>query len=248
MRHVGVLGALPDEVAALVQILEGAAVVERAGRHFHQGVLGDHRITVVHAHVGKVAAAITATVLIEHFGVEELIFTGLAGALADDLSPGDVVVAAGLVQHDLDARPLFPRLEVPLTGVAEFLTDASISGRLEAAALAFQAERGRHLSSEVLGALPATGKVRRGIIATGDLFVSSVAQRDSVREAVPAALCVEMEGAAVAQVAHAFGVPVAILRVISDRADGDAAELLMAALGTFAGAYARGILGPVLRG
>lgn len=248
MAHVGVMGALPDEVSALVELLEKPAVVNRAGRRFHQGRLGANTVTVVHAHVGKVAAAVTATVLVEFFGVDQLVFTGLAGALSEDLAPGDVVVGTGLVQHDLDARPLFPRLEVPLTGVAEFPTHPELSAQLEEAARRFQDRRGSVLPASVLSALPANGQVRRGLIATGDLFVSSTSQRDAVRAAVPDALCVEMEGAAVAQVAHAFGIPVAILRVISDRADGDAAEFLMAALGTFAGAYAREVVGPVLRG
>ena len=128
------------------------------------------------------------------------------------------------------------------------VTDEELSAALAEAASAFQARRSSLLPAEVASALPAAGQVMRGLIATGDVFVSSNEERAAVMEAVPEALCVEMEGASVAQVAHAYGVPVAVVRVISDKADGDAATLLMTALGSFAGAYAGGVVGPVLRG
>jgi adenosylhomocysteine nucleosidase len=156
--------------------------------------------------IGKVAAATTAAVLIERFDVAQIVFTGVAGGLAPVVQVGDVVVADAFLQHDLDASPIFPRYEVPLYGTSQFRTDALLSERLAAAAAA---------------ALPGR-RVHRGLVVSGDRFVSTTQESRALQAALPLALAVEMEGAAIAQVCHDYGVPFAAVRTISDRADDDA--------------------------
>lgn len=179
-----------------------------AGREFWRGHWHGHELVAVLSRVGKVAAATTATALIERFGVQRIVFTGVAGGIAPGVARGDVVVADQFLQHDLDASPIFPRYEVPLYGLSRFATDAALTDRLDAAV--------RH-------ALPGT-RVHRGLIASGDRFVSSATESQALQQALPEALCVEMEGAAIAQVCHDYGVPFAALRTVSDRAD-DAAHV-----------------------
>jgi len=119
---------------------------------------------------------------------------------------GHVVVADRFLQHDLDASPIFPKYEVPLYGTSQFRADAALSDRLAAAAAR---------------ALPGT-PVHRGLIVSGDRFVSTTGESRALQSALPQALAVEMEGAAIAQVCHDYGIPFAAVRTISDRADDEA--------------------------
>jgi len=170
-------------------------------------------VVVVLSRIGKVAAATTATLLLAEFDVDRIVFTGTAGGLGDGVRVGDVVVADALLQHDMDASPLFPRHEVPLYGRDRFAADAAMSNALAAAARAMLDAQGEH------GA-----RVHRGLVVSGDRFISERTENDNLRARLPQALAVEMEGAALAQVCHDFGVPFAVVRTVSDRAD-DSAHL-----------------------
>ena len=128
------MSALPEELGPLRSALTAPTVHHHAGREFITGRLDGCEVVLVLARIGKVAAAITATLLIERFGAEAIIFTGVAGGLHRDVQVGDVVVARELLQHDLDASPLFPRHEVPLTGRSRFAADADVADALAAAA------------------------------------------------------------------------------------------------------------------
>jgi len=131
------------------------------------------------------------------------------------------VVADTLLQHDMDASPLFPRHEVPLYGLSHFAADAALSAQVQAAATSVLA----HLQRAHLDDFGVRDpQLRRGLILSGDRFVSSAGESGLLQASFPDALAVEMEGAAVAQVCHDFGVPFAVLRTISDRAD-DAAHV-----------------------
>jgi adenosylhomocysteine nucleosidase len=163
-------------------------------------------VVAVLSRIGKVAAATTAAVLIDRFQVDRIVFTGVAGGLATGVARGDVVIAGSFLQHDLDASPIFPKWEVPLYGVERFNTDAALTAQLEAA---------------VRSALPGT-RVHRGLVVSGDRFVSTTAESATLQSALPDALAVEMEGAAIAQVCHDFGVPFAAVRTVSHRADDEA--------------------------
>ncbi len=212
MSRIAVVGAMHEEVAAIAPCLEGVRIERRAGRDFQLGRLDGHELVLALSGIGKVAAATTAAVLLDAFGVHALLFTGVAGGLGAGVRVGDIVVARALLQHDMDASPLFPRWEVPLTGRARFDTDATWTTRVAAACRIVAATR-THV---------AQAGVHEGLVLSGDRFVATRAESDALRLLLPDALAVEMEGAAVAQVCHDFGRPFAVVRTISDRADDEA--------------------------
>jgi adenosylhomocysteine nucleosidase len=131
---------------------------------------------------------------------------------------GDVVVADALLQHDMDASPLFPRFELPGLGLDRLWADADMGGLVVQAATEVLGEAHLH------GLVQAAPRVHQGLVISGDVFVDTTAESAALRQALPDALAVEMEGAALAQVCHDFGVPFAVIRTISDRAD-DAAHV-----------------------
>ena len=223
--HIGVIGAMAEEVERLHVHLVAESITERAGRTFRSGALEGQRVTLVQSGIGKVAAALTTATLVRDFDVDAIVFTGIAGALADNLAIGDVVVATDLVQHDLQGPPtMFARGEIPLRGVIELPTDAALSGAARDAALDF-------VTSGLGAVISPDGLVDIGIgrptvhvgqIATGDEFIEHDL-KDVVRLRTPGAICVDMEGAAVAQVCHELGgVPLCVIRAISDLASGTA--------------------------
>jgi len=223
--HIGVIGAMAEEVDRLHVHLAAESITERAGRTFHSGGLAAQRVTLVKSGIGKVAAAITAATLISEFDVDAVVFTGIAGALADDLAIGDVVVATELIQHDLQGPPtMFARGEIPLRGVIELPTDPGLTDAARRAAVDFVTSGlGAVISADGLAGL-GIGRptVHVGQIATGDEFIEHDL-KDVVRSRTPDAVCVDMEGAAVAQVCHEFGgVPLCVIRAISDLASGTA--------------------------
>lgn len=233
---------MPEELAAIVDATHADEVVELGGRRYHRGHLAGEPVVCVVSRIGKVAAATTTAILLERFRPRAVVMTGLAGAVDPRLAIGDVVIADRLMQHDLDARPLFPRHEIPLLGTAELIADAALSDRLAAAAARF-------VPPPEVRALGITApRVWRGLVASGDQFFSSAAAVAALRELVPTAFAVEMEGAAVAQVCFEHGVPFAIARVISDTADHGAAvdftRFLHTACGPYARALVEGIFGP----
>ncbi len=217
---VAIVAAMHEELRALLAQMPDEQRVRVAGRDFWQGHLHGRPVVAVLSRIGKVAAATTATVLIERFGVGAIVFTGVAGGLGQGVNVGDVVVATELLQHDLDASPIFPRYEVPLVGLARFPADPAIGDAL--AAVAQQALRDP-VALVGQAAVDAFGlrapQVHRGLLLSGDRFVSTAAESDALRRDLPDALAVEMEGAAMAQVCHDYGVPFAAVRTISDRAD-----------------------------
>ncbi|MEZ4404126.1 MAG: 5'-methylthioadenosine/adenosylhomocysteine nucleosidase [Kofleriaceae bacterium] len=238
MTTLGVVSAMDEELAAVVAAADVDQVVTIGPRRFHRVARGGHHAILVVSRIGKVAAATTATLLIERFGVDAIVMTGLAGAVASHLEVGDVVVAEALLHHDLDARPLFPRHEVPLLGRARLPTDPGLTARLAAAAAAFVAA----VPAEVRALGVTAPRVHRGLVVSGDQFVASTDAVAALRAAVPEALAVEMEGAAVAQVAWEHGVPVAVARVVSDRADHAASVDFARFLASAPGPYARALV------
>ncbi len=203
---LALVAAMHQELAAVLELLPDERKTVVAGREFWRGHLHGQEVIAVLSRIGKVAAATTATALIEHFGVREIVFTGVAGGLGPGVRVGDVVVADAFLQHDLDASPIFPRHEVPLYGCSRFATDAALTQRL---------------ADAVRRALPGAA-LHRGLIVSGDRFVSTTAEARALQAELPDALAVEMEGAAIAQVCHDYGVAYAAVRTVSDRADDDA--------------------------
>ena len=223
MAVIGIMSAMHEELAAVLAAMPDEQRVQVAGRDFWVGHWQGHSVVAVLSRIGKVAAATTATVLLERFGVDTLVFTGVAGGLGTGVRVGDVVVADGFVQHDMDASPLFPRHEVPLYGRARFEADALLRGQLLLASEQVLANAALHLGAGTLAEFQLHApRVHQGLVISGDRFVSTSAESHALRQALPEALAVEMEGAAVGQVCHDYGVPFAAVRTISDRADDEA--------------------------
>ena len=234
-----ILSALAEEQQGLIELLNQPRRVERAGRVFWQGELHGQPVVLALSRIGKVAAATTATTLIEAFGAQRLVFTGVAGGIGHGVQVGDVVVADEFVQHDMDASPLFPRYQIPLYGRERFACDTVL---VQALLDATQA------GLRVLGR-PAA--VHQGLIASGDRFVSAAEEARLLHAALSAAghppLAVEMEGAAVAQVCHDYGVSFAAMRTISDRADDTAHVDFPKFVSEVASRYALAILDEFLK-
>jgi len=241
---LAILSAMPDEIAAIVESLTDVSTQTRGSRQYHAGNFQGTRIVVVFSGWGKVAAAATTTQLISSYDVTDIVFSGVAGAVQHGLSIGDVVVGTELIQHDLDASPIFPRYEVPLLGKAMLATDAGLRARLRAAAEAF-------LRHDLAVVVPQSSRdwfrissprVVEGVIASGDQFIDSAGEIDDLRERLPKVACVEMEGAAVAQVCDEYSVPFGVVRTISDAADENAPHDFARFARDIAGQYSLGIL------
>lgn len=227
MSRLAIVSAMHEELRAFLQVMPDEAPERVAGRDFWIGHLDGHEVVAVLSGLGKVAAATTATLLMTRFGVDRIVFTGVAGGLGDGVAVGDVVVATDLLQHDMDVSPLFPRYEVPLYGRSRFAADAALSDAVAGAAQQVLTDAVAGVSEMLPRAhLDAFGiaapQVHRGLIVSGDRFVSRREESEALRAALPDALAVEMEGAALAQVCHDFGRPFAVVRTVSDRADDSA--------------------------
>ncbi len=243
--HIGIIGALPEEVDRLHELLVDETISEHVGRRFHSGLLGAQRVTLVQSRIGKVAAAVTAATLIRDYDVDAIIFTGVAGALSDHLRVGDVVIASELIQHDLQGPPeLFARGEIPLLRVIELSTDDALTAAAVAAAHEFvESGFGDIVTQEALAGLGIDRPtVHVGQVATGDEFIHGDLKH-VVRSRTPNAICVDMEGAAVAQVCLEHGgVPLCVIRSISDLASGTASIDFPLFLDTLARHYSAEIL------
>jgi adenosylhomocysteine nucleosidase len=242
---IGLLGAMDEEVVRLREAMEAPERVALGGREYFRGRLFGRDCVLTSSRMGKVAAASTATTLLQRFGAGLVVFTGVAGGAAPEARAGDVVIADELVQHDMDARPIFPRrFEIPLLGIVRFPARADLRAKALRAAEEFLAE---DLEREVRPAtLRRLGVVRpkalHGLVASGDRFVADPEVLAGIARDLPDLLCVEMEGAAVAQVCHEHGVPWVVARFLSDRADRSAAEDFLKFLPELAGGYARGFV------
>ena len=214
---IAILSALVDEQRGLLDALVQPRQTERAGRTFWSGQLCGVPVVLATSGIGKVAAAITSTVLIEVFGVAQVVFTGVAGGVGLGVAVGDVVVGNAFLQHDMDCSPLFPRYEIPLYGQSRIEADPALTLALQQACLSAHLVHTDHAS-------PVT--IHQGLIASGDRFVSRAGEVADLMAAMAAAgyhpLAVEMECAAVAQVCLDYCVPFAAVRTISDRADAQA--------------------------
>ncbi|MFZ9334547.1 MAG: 5'-methylthioadenosine/adenosylhomocysteine nucleosidase [Burkholderiaceae bacterium] len=222
---LAIVAALHEELAAVLDLLPDERKTVVAGREFWVGHLHGHEVVAVLSRIGKVAAATTATLLIERFQASRIVFTGVAGGLGEGVRVGDVVVARQFAQHDMDASPLFPRHEVPLYGLTRFATDAALSDELARAAAAVLADAPRTLGEDTVREFNLhSPALHQGLVLSGDRFVATATESDALRRDWPDALAVEMEGAAIAQVCFDAGVPFAAVRTVSDRAD-DAAHV-----------------------
>ena len=200
---IGIIGAMSDEVDGLIARLEGHIEQTVSGIKFHTGTIDGKPVVIARCGVGKVFAAMCATAMIIRYSPCLIVNTGVGGALSSELSCADIVVATRLVQHDMDTSPLGDPVGL-VSGINKIYFDADENA---AEVLMNAAQK---LS------LPA----KRGVIASGDQFVADKATKDRIVSSFGADVC-EMEGAARAQAAYVSGTPFAVVRAISDGADGN---------------------------
>lgn len=237
---LGIISALHEEQQGLIETMENQQATKRSMRNYVTGKLWGINSVCVLSRIGKVAAAITATSLIENFGVTHLIFTGVAGGAGDDVNVGDIVIAQNLIQHDLDSSPLYPRYEVPLTGLSHFATDQNLTKLVLESARKFLEEDFLHSISQKNRDSFALHepKCHHGLIASGDQFINDSKRMQEIKNNLPLTLAVEMEGAAVAQVCAEYNVPFTVIRTISDAGNETAPVDFVKFIQTIAAQYA----------
>jgi len=243
------ISAMPDELEAVLALLPDEQRIALGGRSFWRGHLHGHTVVAVLSGIGKVAAATTTALLIQRFGASQVVMTGVAGGLGAGVAVGDVVVARELLQHDMDGSPIFARYEVPGYGLSRFAADPGLSERLRRASLAALREPQTTLGADAVANFGLQApRVHEGLLISGDRFVSRSADSAALSAALPDALAVDMESAAVAQVCADFSVPMAVLRTISDRADDTAHMDFPRFLTQVASRYSAAIVEALLRG
>lgn len=204
-EKIGLIGAMAEEIALIEERLEDAAVTDKAGIRFQEGRFCGKSVVLCRSGVGKVNAAVCTQLLIDRFGVDAIIFTGVAGALDPALEIGDIVISDDCQQHDMDASPLgFARGTIPFADTSVFAADPAL--------VSLAAEAGSRLES---------GRAVRGRVLSGDQFIADRETVKLLHEQLGGA-CTEMEGSAVAQVCAMNGVPFVVIRSMSDKADGSA--------------------------
>lgn len=240
---IGIMSAMHEEIETLIHEIELSDKVVRGMRSYYTGKLWDKEVVLVFSRWGKVASATTATHLITDFKVDEILFTGVAGAVDTILEIGDVVIGDAMYQHDMDASPLIEPFEVPLLGKKYFATDPERNQKLCEAVSTFLSDIHSQFELNVRKAFGITQpKKLLGPVASGDQFISKRSQIEKIGSDLPGVLCVEMEGAAVAQVCYEYRIPFNIVRTISDKAN-DNSHIDFPKFATeIASRYARGII------
>jgi adenosylhomocysteine/aminodeoxyfutalosine nucleosidase len=203
MSKIAIMGAMPEEIEPLLERVENIKKTVYGKNSYYEATYRDKEVVIAYSKIGKVFASLTATILIEKFGCNKLLFSGVAGAINPDLKIGDLIIADALCQHDLDITAFgHPHGFVP-EGEVCIATDKSL----------------RDIAKDV--ATKNGLKLKEGIIATGDQFVASTDRKDFISTTFQAD-ALEMEGASVAVVCDALDIPFFVLRAISDSANDDA--------------------------
>ncbi len=203
---LGIIGAMAEEVEQLKQEMEQPEIVTVAGMEFYKGTIGGKAAVVVRSGIGKVNAGICAQILVDRFGVDGIVNTGIAGSLQAKINIGDLVMCTDAVQHDMDATGFsYPIGQIPQMDVFSFQADEGL----------------RKLAKDCCAQVNPDIAVHEGRILTGDQFVSDKEKKKWLVEHF-AGYCTEMEGAAIAQAAYLNKIPFLIVRAISDKADDSA--------------------------
>ena len=200
---LAIMGAMPEEIAPILEKIGTYKTTEYAGNRYYEATYNGVDLVIAYSKIGKVFSTLTAATMIEHFGAQKLLFSGVAGAISDELKVGDLIVATKLSQHDLDITAFGHPFGYVPEGAVFVESDKTLIELSKNVA----AEMGLH--------------VKEGIIATGDQFVANEERKNWIGSTFNADV-LEMEGASVAVVCDALHVPFFILRAISDAADMDA--------------------------
>ena len=200
---IGIIGAMPEEVASLKAAVEDPQISVIAGMEFCKGRLDGTDAVIVQCGVGKVNAGICAHTLINLFGCTKIINTGVAGSLDARIDIGDIVVSTDAVQHDYTVEAIgFAKGEIPYTGLYAFPADEAM----------------RKAAAEAVRTAAPEVHVFEGRVCSGDQFISSKEQKEKIITDF-GGLCCEMEGGAIAQACYLNHTPFVIIRAISDKAD-----------------------------
>ena len=226
-KHIGILCAMPEEIGSTLENLKNIETKTYGDLKIHSG---DWRFSnssskpfKIHLSIawsgwGKVSAARAATRLICHqfnkVKVDAIFFTGVAGSVNSKLKQWDIIIPYELIQHDMDARPLFNKYEIPALKTIRIKSNKSINDWTLSTLK----------NSKKDGLLKNFGNIYEGLIATGDKFISNKNDIEKISKEMEDLSAVEMEGASVAQVAKQEKIPFQIIRVISDEANENSSE------------------------
>jgi len=205
---LGIIGAMDEEVSKLKEIMEDVEIKQKASMDFYKGKMCGKDVVVVRSGIGKVNAGICTQILVDEYGVDAVINTGIAGSLNAAIDIGDIVLSTDALQHDMDATGfgyepgIIPRMET-----STFVADKKM----------------RKLAKESCEKVNPDIKVFEGRIVSGDQFISDKEKKDYIEKNFKG-FCTEMEGAAIAQTAYLNNIPFLIIRAISDKADDSATE------------------------
>ena len=210
MVCIGIIGAMDQEIDALIRQMKDKEEKTMAGMTFHRGKLWNNEAVVVKSGVGKVNMAVCTQLMIDLYEVDILINTGIAGGLHKDIEVGDIVISSDAMQHDVDVTSRgFKPGEIPFMESSVFKADPELAAMAKEACEIVNPEIACYI----------------GRVVTGDQFISDNRKKAEIIEKFDAC-CAEMEGAAMAQVAVLNKVPFVIIRAISDKAD-DQAKVLV---------------------
>ncbi|NOH55286.1 5'-methylthioadenosine/S-adenosylhomocysteine nucleosidase [Vibrio coralliilyticus] len=199
---IGIIGAMEQEVSILKQAIENCQEVSKAGCTFFSGQLNGVDVVLLQSGIGKVAAAIGTTVLLDEYQPDIVINTGSAGGFDSTLNLGDVVISTEVRHHDADVTAFGYEMGQMAGQPAAFTADAKL---MDVAEKALSQMEDKHAV--------------RGLICTGDTFVCTGERQAFIRTHFPSVIAVEMEASAIAQACHQFKVPFVVVRAISDVAD-----------------------------
>lgn len=200
---IGIIGAMEEEVSILKEKMTGLEVVEKASMQFNKGQLCGKNVVVVRSGIGKVNAGICTQILVDVFGVDSIINTGVAGSLKNEINIGDIVLSVDALQHDVDAT--------------EFGYEPGIIPRMDDSVF-FADNRLVDLARTSCQKVNPDINVFTGRVVSGDQFISDKSKKEWIAGKF-GGYCTEMEGAAIAQAAYLNHVPFLIIRAISDKAD-----------------------------
>ena len=200
---IGIIGAMEQEVTLLKSKINNCQLQEIAGSKFYTGDMNGVDVVLLQSSIGKVAAALSTSILLDRFKVTEVINTGSAGGFDPSLNLGDVVVSTDVAYHDADVTAFGYTMGQMAGQPATFTSN----------------EKLLDVAEQALSAMSPAPHAVRGLICTGDAFVCTAERQNYIREHFPNVIAVEMEAAAIAQACHQFNVPFVVVRAISDVAD-----------------------------
>ena len=203
---LGIIGAMDEEVREIKNALKDVTVETAAGMEFYRGKINEKEVVAVRSGIGKVNAAVCSQILVDKFGAEAIVNTGIAGSLKAEIDIGDIVLSSDSVQHDMDATGFgYPIGQIPRMETFAFPADQKLL----------------KLAEKCCNQVNPDIKTFVGRVVSGDQFISDKEKKQQLIDNFDG-FCTEMEGAAIAQVCYLNHIGCLIIRAISDKADDSA--------------------------